>query len=70
MGAELNWITLPNSGVAVDIPLLATRYTEATPNTSITPNIQVQRTFAARLGARFGDGGGQSDHSTKNGDRA
>jgi C-terminal processing protease CtpA/Prc len=51
-GGELAWVNLPNSGVAVDIPLLATPYTETTPDASITPDIQVQRTFAARLAGR------------------
>ncbi|WP_395007858.1 S41 family peptidase, partial [Undibacterium sp.] len=51
-GGELTWVAMPNSGVAVDIPLLATRYTETTPDASITPDIQVQRTFAARLAGR------------------
>jgi C-terminal processing protease CtpA/Prc len=51
-GGELTWVNLPNSGVAVDIPLLATRYTETTPDASITPDIQIKRTFAARHAGR------------------
>jgi hypothetical protein len=44
-GSELTWVTLPNSGVAVDIPLLATRYQSDTPDASVTPEIRVTRTF-------------------------
>ncbi|MBC3881931.1 hypothetical protein H8K35_10415 [Undibacterium sp. LX40W] len=51
-GGELTWVNLPNSGVAVDIPLLATRYTETTPDASVTPDIQIKRTFAARQAGR------------------
>jgi hypothetical protein len=51
-GGQLTWVTMPNSGVAVDIPLLAGRYTEATPDASVVPDISVTRTFAARLAGR------------------
>ncbi len=47
-GGQLTWVTLPNSGVSVDIPLLAGRYTENTPDAGITPDVPVVRTFAAR----------------------
>ena len=45
---QLAWVNLPNSGVAVDIPLLAQSYTASTPDASITPDIVVERRFAAR----------------------
>ena len=47
-GGELAWVTLPNSGVAVDIPLLAARYTATTPDASVTPDIRVTPTFTTR----------------------
>lgn len=47
-GGQLLWVTLPNSGVAVDIPLLAAHYTDTTPDTSVTPDIAVQPSFTAR----------------------
>jgi Peptidase family S41 len=48
-GGELAWVTLPNSGVAVDIPLVASVALEAQPDDSITPDIVVKKTFAARV---------------------
>lgn len=51
-GGELTWVTLPNSGVSVDIPLLAAPYTASTPDASVTPDILVERTFAARAAGR------------------
>jgi C-terminal processing protease CtpA/Prc len=51
-GGQLTWVTMPNSGVAVDIPLLAGRYTESTPDASVVPDIIVTRTFAPRLAGR------------------
>ncbi len=48
-GGELTWVTLPNSGVAVDIPLLASVALEPQPDAGITPDILVRRTFAARV---------------------
>lgn len=51
-GGQLTWVTLPHSGVAVDIPLLAARYSESTPDASITPDVLVERTFAARRAGR------------------
>jgi len=47
-GSQLTWVTLPNSGVAVDIPLLATRYDADTPDAPVHPDIEVTPTFAAR----------------------
>jgi hypothetical protein len=41
-------VTLPNSGVAVDIPLVASVALEPQPDAGITPDIVVKRTFAAR----------------------
>jgi C-terminal processing protease CtpA/Prc len=46
-GGQLAWVVLPNSGVSVDIPLLASTYTEDTPDYSIDPDITVQPRFAA-----------------------
>ena len=40
-GGQLLWVVLPNSGVAVDIPLLAGTYTETTPDASVTPDVLV-----------------------------
>ncbi len=51
-GGQLAWVTLPASGVAVDIPLLAERYTEDTPDASIDPDIRVQRSFARQAAGR------------------
>ena len=51
-GGELAWVVLPHSGVAVDIPLLAADYTEATPDTSVTPDLLVQPSFAAAAAGR------------------
>ncbi len=47
-GGQLLWVTLPNSGVAVDIPLLAARYSANTPDTSVQPDVPVKPSFAAR----------------------
>ncbi|MBK8283623.1 MAG: hypothetical protein IPK97_01415 [Ahniella sp.] len=44
-GGQLAWVNLPNSGVAVDIPLLATRFGADTPDAPIHPDIEVERTF-------------------------
>ncbi len=51
-GGEMTWVTLPNSGVSVDIPLLAASYNVDTPDASVTPDIVVTRTFAARAAGR------------------
>jgi C-terminal processing protease CtpA/Prc len=45
---ELAWLTLPNSGVAIDIPLLAHVYAADTPDKSVVPDIVVTRTFAGQ----------------------
>lgn len=47
-GGELTWVTLPNSGVAVDVPLLATRYAADTPDRSVIPEVVVERSFSAQ----------------------
>lgn len=44
-GGQLTWVRLPNSGVSIDIPLLATRYTAETPDDSVHPDVLVKRTF-------------------------
>jgi hypothetical protein len=51
-GGQLAWVVLPNSGVSVDIPLLATTYTSSTPDASITPVIMVMPSFEARAAGR------------------
>jgi C-terminal processing protease CtpA/Prc len=47
-GGELTWMTLPNSRVAVDVPLLAGRYEAETPDRSVTPDVLVARRFSAQ----------------------
>jgi C-terminal processing protease CtpA/Prc len=51
-GGQLAWVVLPNSGVAVDIPLLAATYTSSTPDASVTPDIPVEPSFEARAAGR------------------
>lgn len=51
-GGQLAWVVLPNSGVAVDIPLLAATYTNTTPDASISPDIPVVPSFEARAAGR------------------
>ncbi len=51
-GGHLAWVNLANSGVAVDIPLLAGTYTEATPDASVTPDIVVSPTLEALRAGR------------------
>lgn len=51
-GGQLAWVVLPNSGVAVDIPLLAATYTEATPDASVTPELLVRPSFTAAAAGR------------------
>lgn len=51
-GGELLWVTLPHSGVAVDIPLLASIPTVPQPDAPVQPDIEVRRTFAATAAAR------------------
>jgi C-terminal processing protease CtpA/Prc len=51
-GGQLAWIVLPNSGVAVDIPLLAATYTRTTPDAGIAPDIPVNPSFEARAAGR------------------
>ena len=43
---------LPNSGVAVGIPLLTTNNVTPQPDESVTPDDVVERTFAARAADR------------------
>jgi hypothetical protein len=47
-GGQLLWVTLPNSGVAVDIPLLAGAYDASTPDAGISPDVVVPRTYEGR----------------------
>lgn len=51
-GGQLAWVTLPNSGVSVDIPLLASSYSSATPDASIMPDVLVRRNFAQQAAGR------------------
>lgn len=51
-GGQLAWAVLPNSGVAVDIPLLAATYTRTMPDASISPDIPVTPSFEARATGR------------------
>lgn len=51
-GGELTWVTLPNSGVSVDIPLLSSVPLTPQPDASVTPDIAVKRTFAERVSGR------------------
>jgi C-terminal processing protease CtpA/Prc len=44
-GGQLMWVTLPHSGVAVDIPLLAATYAADTPDAPIAPDIAVPARF-------------------------
>ncbi len=51
-GGQLAWVNLPNSGVAVDIPLLASSYQADTPDASVTPDLLVQPSFSLRASGR------------------
>ncbi len=51
-GGQLAWVVLPNSGVAVDIPLLAATYKSTTPDASVIPDIIVKPSFEARAAGR------------------
>ena len=51
-GGQLAWVTLPHSGVAVDIPLLAASYDADTPDASVIPDVLVRRTFAGQAAGR------------------
>lgn len=51
-GGQLAWVNLPHSGVAVDIPLLASSYGADTPDASVTPDIVVARSFARQVAGR------------------
>jgi hypothetical protein len=51
-GGQLAWVTLPNSGVSVDIPLLASGYSIATPDASIMPDVLVRRNFVQQAAGR------------------
>lgn len=51
-GGQLAWVNLPNSGVAVDIPLLAGTYTQATPDASVLPDIEVATSIDALRAGR------------------
>jgi hypothetical protein len=45
-------VTLPNSGVSVDIPLLAVTTLPIRPDASVMPDIAVTPSFAARAAGR------------------
>ena len=44
-GGELAWVTLPNSGVAVDIPLIAWMPATPQPDVPVTPDVVVTHRF-------------------------
>lgn len=46
-GGEIAWVRLPNSGVAVDIPLVAQNPAQPEPDASTVPDVAVVPTFAA-----------------------
>ena len=46
-GGQLAWLVLPNSGVSVDIPLLAATYSTDTPDASVEPDVAVTPSFDA-----------------------
>ncbi|HPH66284.1 MAG TPA: hypothetical protein PLF40_11085 [Kofleriaceae bacterium] len=43
-GGELTWLTLPSSGIAVDIPLIAWVADDDAPNSGVTPTVAAPRT--------------------------
>jgi C-terminal processing protease CtpA/Prc len=45
-------MTLPHSGVAIDVPLLAGSYEADTPDTGVAPDIEVPPSFGARAAQR------------------
>ncbi|WP_426189892.1 S41 family peptidase [Massilia sp. DWR3-1-1] len=51
-GGQLAWVNLPHSGVAVDIPLLASSYRADTPDASVTPDLPVRRSYALQAAGR------------------
>jgi C-terminal processing protease CtpA/Prc len=51
-GGELTWVTLANSGVAIDIPLLASNPVGAQPDESVEPDVVVAHSFSARAAGR------------------
>ena len=51
-GGQIAWVNLPHSGVAVDIPLLASSYRADTPDASVTPDRLIAPRFALRAAGR------------------
>ncbi|MCX7041501.1 MAG: S41 family peptidase [Gammaproteobacteria bacterium] len=51
-GGQLAWLTLPNSGVSVDIPLLAATYSQDTPDASVIPDVEVRPSIDALRAGR------------------
>ncbi len=51
-GGELAWVTLPHSGVSVDIPLISSEPLAPQPDASVMPDIVVPQSFAARAAGR------------------
>jgi len=51
-GGQLAWVTLPHSGVAVDVPLLASRYEADTPDRGVIPDLPVRRSFSLQAAGR------------------
>ena len=46
-GGQLAWLTLPRSGVAIDIPLVAWVPTAAQPDATVVPDVPVPADFEA-----------------------
>lgn len=51
-GGQLAWVVLPNSGVSVDIPLLAATFQATTPDASVDPDFTVKPNFDAIANGR------------------
>ncbi|MEO8011267.1 MAG: S41 family peptidase [Dokdonella sp.] len=51
-GGQVAWVTAPNSGVAIDIPLLAGDWNASTPDTGVEPDIVVEERFDAQRSGR------------------
>ena len=50
-GGQLAWLTLPNSGIAVDIPLIATVHGDA-PDAPIAPDVRIEARIADVIAGR------------------
>ena len=50
-GGQLTWLTLPNSGIAVDIPLIATIHADA-PDAPISPDVRIEARISDVIAGR------------------